>query len=252
MRIIHAISGVLSLVQYCIAVDLTVNNSGGSPASPLQYGLIFEDINHSGDGGIYAELVQNRAFQNATIPPWNGVNGASLALATSNPLSVALSNYVTVSGGSSSGNAIGLVNPGFWGIDVQPQTYTGQFWVRGDYSGNFTVSLQSKLTDQVFVTEVVPGPSTSNQWTQFNFTLQPPTAAPNSNNTFSVTFDASQASSGSLDFNLLSLFPPTFNNRTNGLRPDLMKILGALPPSFFRFPGGNNLEGSRFPNVSPE
>lgn len=243
MRSIPCLGLALGLVCCATAVDLTVSSTGGSPASPLQYGLIFEDINHSGDGGIYAELIQNRAFQNGTIPPWSGVNGASLTIATDNPLSPQLPNYVTVGAGNNA-SSTGLVNPGYWGIDVQPQTYTGQFWVRGGYSGDFTVSLQSSLTDQVFVTTTVPGPSTASQWTQFNFTLEP-SAAPNSNNTFSVTFDSSKASSGSLDFNLLSLFPPTFNNRPNGLRSDIMKILGSQPPSFLRFPGGNNLEGGQ-------
>ncbi|KAL9089377.1 MAG: hypothetical protein Q9159_002593 [Coniocarpon cinnabarinum] len=229
------------------AVNLTIGATGGTPASPLAYGLIFEDINNSGDGGIYAELIQNRAFQNVTLPPWTGVNGADLTLNNVTGLSAELPNYVTVSGGNGTGD-IGLVNPGYYGIDVKPQTYTGQFWARGDYNGNFTVTLLSNLTSEVFTTTTVPGPSTADQWTQYNFTLNPPAAAPNSNNSFSVTFDPSQAPNGSLDFNLLSLFPPTYNNRPNGLRSDIMTILGDQPPSFLRFPGGNNLEGISIPN----
>ena len=45
------------------AVEVTVKSSGGNATSPYQYGLMFEDINNSGDGGVYAELIQNRAFQ---------------------------------------------------------------------------------------------------------------------------------------------------------------------------------------------
>ena len=52
---------------------------------------------------------------------------------------------------------------------------------------------------------------------------------------------------GPLNFNLLSLFPPTYNNRPNGLRVDLMEAMKGLNPSFFRFPGGNNLEGNEPP-----
>ena len=122
----------------------------------------------------------------------------------------------------------------------------GQFWARGDYTGDFTVTLLSNLTGDVFTSATVSGPSTADSWTQFNFTLTPAEAAPNSNNSLSVTFDASQASAGSLDFNLISLFPPTYNNRPNGLRPDIMQILSEQPPSFLRFPGGNNLEGSKY------
>ena len=50
-----------------------------------------------------------------------------------------------------------------------------------------------------------------------------------------------------LDFNLLSLFPPTYNDRPNGLRIDLMEAMAALKPSFFRAPGGNNIEGNSPP-----
>lgn len=48
----------------------------------------------------------------------------------------------------------------------------------------------------------------------------------------------------SLDFNLISLFPPTYKNRKNGLRPDIMEDLAALNPKFLRLPGGNMLEGN--------
>lgn len=84
-------------------------------------------------------------------------------------------------------------------------------------------------------------------WVQQNFTLTPTSAAPNSNNSFYITFDASSVSEGSLDFNLISLFPPTYKNRPNGLRKDLAEALAELNPKFLRFPGGNNLEGQQAP-----
>lgn len=55
---------VAALAVGCVsAVEVTVKSSGGNATSPYQYGLMFEDINNSGDGGVYAELIQNRAFQ---------------------------------------------------------------------------------------------------------------------------------------------------------------------------------------------
>lgn len=50
-------------------------------------------------------------------------------------------------------------------------------------------------------------------------------------------------SNGTLDFNLISLFPPTYKDRKNGLRIDLAEALEELNPTFIRFPGGNMLEG---------
>ena len=37
--------------------------------SPELYGLMTEEINHSYDGGIYAELIQNRAFKDDATNP---------------------------------------------------------------------------------------------------------------------------------------------------------------------------------------
>lgn len=57
----------LGLALAAQAVEITVKSTGGNATSPLQYGIMFEDINNSGDGGVYAELVQNRAFQGSGV-----------------------------------------------------------------------------------------------------------------------------------------------------------------------------------------
>lgn len=98
------------------AVTFTVEYSGGNATSPYQYGLMFEDINNSGDGGVYAELIQNRAFQGNTIFPssltaWHSIGGAHLALKNlSNPLSDALPTSLQVKGGTE--GTIGFWNEG--------------------------------------------------------------------------------------------------------------------------------------------
>ncbi|KAL3424210.1 alpha-L-arabinofuranosidase [Phlyctema vagabunda] len=223
------------------AIDIQVDSTGGNASSPLMYGIMFEDINHSGDGGIYAELIQNRAFQGrgpfpSTVEPWIPVGGALLTLQnTSIPLSSALPTSINVAASSSSNHSkIGLLNAGWWGIEVKPQKYTGSFWSLGAYQGNFTVKLQSNLTDDVFASLDIPSSSESAEWVEHKFELQPSAAAENVNNTFVIEFDASGES---LNFNLISLFPPTYKDRENGNRPELMEALKALNPSFFRMPG---------------
>lgn len=64
------LSTILSVSALAVAVQaVTINvaSSGGNATSPYQYGIMFEDINNSGDGGVYAELIQNRAFQGSTV-----------------------------------------------------------------------------------------------------------------------------------------------------------------------------------------
>ena len=211
--------------------------------------LALQDINQSGDGGLYAELLPNRAFQgdrnnpaSVNTLPWYPVGNAQLDLVTDDPspLSEALAFSVKISG---SNGQIGLSNNGFWGIDVQPQVYSGQFWVKGDYNGLFVAALHSNETAQGdFGTAQIQVQSTSQEWKQVEYQIQVDQRAPDSNNTFTLTFDASQAAKG-LQLNLISLFPPTYNNRKNGLRVDLIENIKATNPSFLRFPGGNNLEG---------
>lgn len=151
-----------------------------------------KEINHCGEGGLYAELIRNRAFQGGTTYPssldaWIPINGTSLSLKTlSTPLSSALPTSMNVRGAT--GKA-GFTNLGFWGMSVQVQSYTGSFYVTGKYEGNFTASLQSNLTGEVFGTVEIQSESVASEWTQHNFTLTPAKAAPDSNNTFSITFD---------------------------------------------------------------
>ena len=112
-------------------------------------------------------------------------------------------------------------------MDVRQQKYTGSFWVKGAYNGSFTASLESNLTSDVFGSIEVPSKSVADSWTEHAFELVPEKDASNSNNTFSITFDAA---AGPLDFNLISLFPPTYKNRKNGLRVDIAEALADMNP----------------------
>ncbi|KAK4156064.1 glycoside hydrolase superfamily [Chaetomidium leptoderma] len=235
---------LLALAGAAAAVSLSVANSGGNATSPYMYGLMFEDINQSGDGGLYAELIRNRAFQNATLESWSPVGGAALELDASTPLSQALPLSVKVTGGKC---RAGLKNAGYWGMDVKKtDKYTGSFYSYGAYSGSFTASLVSDITNETLATTRIRSKSVANAWTQHEFELLPTKSAANSNNSFVLEFRGGKKTE--LKFNLISLFPPTYKNRPNGMRRELMEKLKDLNPSFLRCPGGNNLEGDYWGN----
>lgn len=157
----------------------------------------------------YAELIRNRAFQNGTLDSWSAVGGASLSLDTSTPLSHALPHSVKVAGGK---GTVGLKNPGYWGIDVKrANKYTGSFYSYGAYDGSFTVSLVSDITNETLASTRVRSKSVANAWTQHQYELRPTKDAANSNNSFVLQFQSGPKTE--LKFNLISLFPPTFNNR---------------------------------------
>lgn len=187
------------LVATASAVSVKVRSSGGNSTKHFGidygYGFLHEDINNSGDGGIYAELIQNRAFQYSDAFPVNtshyySINGADLSIQfLGHPLSDALPASMRVSATNGSGQ-VGFENEGYWGMDVKAvNEYTGSFWVKGAYKGSFTASFKSNLTDDVFGSVEIESKSVANDWTEHAFTLQPERDAPNSNNTFAVTFD---------------------------------------------------------------
>ncbi|KAF2711394.1 glycoside hydrolase family 51 protein [Pleomassaria siparia CBS 279.74] len=243
------------LVASVAAVDIKVQASGGNKTSRMPYGLMHEDINNAGDGGIYAELIRNRAFQGSSRYPvslagWTPINGAALSIKNlTAPLSSALPNSLNVATGNGSPDSeIGFRNDGFWGIDVRVQNYTGSFYVRGSYNGSFTASLSSTLTNETFGSVSIPSQSKNDEWIKHEFSLVPKSNAPSSNNSFGIQFDAKSVIGGSLDFNLISLFPPTYKGRENGLRVDIAEAFEALGPKFLRFPGGNALEGPNLAN----
>ncbi|KAI7581786.1 hypothetical protein KC346_g18579, partial [Hortaea werneckii] len=150
-----------ALAPFAAALDVQVASSGGNKTSYHQYGFLHEDINNSGDGGIYAELIVNRAFQSSELYPvslngYRSLHGARLSIQNlSQPLSAALDSSMRVAAGNGS-NRAGFENEGYWGMNVECQKYTGSFWVRGAYDGSFTASLQSNLTDDVFGSVEVP------------------------------------------------------------------------------------------------
>ncbi|KAI0108860.1 alpha-N-arabinofuranosidase A [Nemania sp. FL0031] len=231
------------------AININVSSKGGNATGGFHYGLLHEDIDNSGDGGLYAELIRNRAFQSSERYPsslsgWYPINGTQLSLKTLEaPLSKALSTSMNVASASTHGQ-VGFFNDGYWGMDVKTQTYQGSFWVRGDYSGYFTASLQSNITGERFGLAKIKSRSQADKWVEHEFALTPNKNAPNSNNTFAITFEAADLKSASLDFNLISLFPPTFKGRKNGMRVDIVDALEQFHPTLFRLPGGNMLEGS--------
>ncbi|KAA1476576.1 alfa-L-arabinofuranosidase precursor [Dentipellis sp. KUC8613] len=205
----------------------------------------------SGDGGLYGELLQNRAFQKVTpntaaaLAAWHPINANIAVVADSMPLSSALPNALQVTVPSGASGQVGVGNEGFWGINVNASwTYEASLFFRfPDALPSTSPSLNFSLTSTtgtVFASKAVTiKPSAS--WTQVNVTLKPTRSAPSTANNFTVTFDGAALAGSTVNFALISLFPPTFKSQKNGMRADIAEALEELGPSFFRFPGGNNL-----------
>src|SRR5215831_15973543 len=119
--------------------------------SPMLYGLMTEEINHSYDGGLYAELIRNRAFLDSVSEPihWSvvkhGESIASFALDSTNPPNDKLktSLRLTVANATKDQQA-GVANEGYWGIPVKPNTrYHATILAKAEnnFPGPITVSI---------------------------------------------------------------------------------------------------------------
>ncbi|HEY1987218.1 MAG TPA: alpha-L-arabinofuranosidase C-terminal domain-containing protein [Terracidiphilus sp.] len=218
--------------------------------NPMFYGLMTEEINFSYDGGLYAELIRDRAIGPGRRPlfHWtqvaNGPSVVDVALDDHTGPSAALARSIKVTVTSATDTArAGLQNDGFWGIPVRPNTtYTGSFFAKADTEGvQVTASITNDETGATAATATVSGLTT--EWKQYTFTLKTGQVAVTANNHFQLTM----ARPATVWFNLVSLFPPTYHTRPYGNRVDLMEKLAAMHPKFLRLPGGNYLEGDHIP-----
>jgi alpha-N-arabinofuranosidase len=235
-----------------ITLDLT---KPGALISPTLYGLMTEEINHSYDGGIYAELIQNRIFKDDPKIPvhWSVApeNAGLISLDETQPIKhTVLTTCLRFDARQASpGHRVGIANDGYWGVPVRARTaYRASFYAKTDGSGSGPLTVDIESSDGVKIFAVAQVPQISGQWQKYTVTLATgDNITPSAGNRFVISTE----SPGIIWFNLVSLFPPTFNARSNGNRIDLMQKLIDMKSTFLRFPGGNYLEGdttgTRFP-----
>jgi alpha-L-arabinofuranosidase len=217
----------------------------GANINPPVHGLMIEEINHALDGGLYGELIQNRVFQNDPNEPinWSVVqdNGGvgSITLDKTQPvagtvLTASLRIDIT------QGPRVGAANDGYWGIPVRSNTtYNASFYAKGSgVTGPLTVGIESVDGSVVYAQTQVS--AITADWAQYSVTLTTGSVAATEDARFVITV----GSPGTLWLNQVSLFMPTYHNRPNGNRVDLMKKMADLKPGFLRLPGGNYLEGN--------
>jgi alpha-N-arabinofuranosidase len=211
----------------CCAAPLTVAHLEvdasvvAKPASQGLYGLMTEEINHAYQGGLYAELVNNGTFRGN----WMGVDNwtevvrgdaaETMAVDREDGPSTALHTSLAVKvTAASAGNEAGLSNSGYWGIPVRANTtYKGSFYAKVDGDvGPVTARLINNQTGAVAATARVELSGTG--WTRYEFTLKTGEVKTSANNNLELTV----AKPGTLHLQLVSLFPPTYQNQPNGNR----------------------------------
>ncbi|MDH6306546.1 alpha-N-arabinofuranosidase [Parabacteroides sp. PF5-5] len=252
--------------------SITITTEGVSyPVNEQLYGLTIEEINHAIDGGIYAEYIQNRSFEEGSIPLHCAYDRTRNVLVTPNGWTIpfihpdsipgwrkladnsyistddrkALSEknqrslMVAVYASEATGRG-GVIAEGYKGIPIRKgEKYNLSFYTRTATSvtpRSIRIALEDSSATKALSNTVRVTPTF--EWRKQAFTFTANEDAENAVLTFSTD------SSTFFWLDVVSLMPEkTWKNRPNGLRPDIMEKIADLSPAFIRFPGGSFVEG---------
>jgi alpha-N-arabinofuranosidase len=276
---------VFVLLDLCaVAVEsakITVDVSKQEAAVPRGlYGIFFEEINHAGDGGLYAELVKNRGFEDANLPPacrlqgsvivpprtphfWKGLEASDWQM----PWNIEgkwPGWTMEASGGSDAefelveDNPLSAATPHSLQVTVQTVKSTGRvavinsgYWgmaiERGEnYKLSFFLRGSGASLPIVATLETPDGQELGRSPIKTvgvgwkKYETTLHATATDSKARLVLSF----LSRGKVWLDFVSMFPEkTFHKRPNGLRPDLAQMIADLKPGFIRFPGGCFVEG---------
>lgn len=236
-----------------IKATVTAQPEETKEISDLLMGIFFEDINYSADGGLYAELIQNRDFEydpsdREGDKNWNSTHSwklegenATFTISTSDPIHPNNPHYAVL---KTNQPGAALTNTGFDGIALKAgEKYDFSLFARipeGSKSGKLLVRLvDADGTVQGETTVTV----SSRSWKTYKAVLTAKTSA-------DTRLELRPQSAGEIELDMISLFPQnTFKGRKNGLRPDLAQTLADMHPCFVRFPGGCVAHGDGLKNI---
>ncbi|ONH94529.1 hypothetical protein PRUPE_7G021200 [Prunus persica] len=235
------------------------SEASGRPISETLFGIFFEEINHAGAGGLWAELVSNRGFEAggpnvpSNIDPWSIIGNESSLIVSTDRSSCFDRNKVALrievlcdSQGASScpDGGVGIYNPGFWGMNIEKgKTYSVVLYVRSSGSINVSVSLTgSDGLQKLAAANIIASDSEVSNWTKVEVMLEAQGTNPNSRLQLTTT------RKGFIWFDQVSVMPlDTYKG--HGFRKDLVEMLEDLKPQFIRFPGGCFVEGEWLRNA---
>jgi alpha-L-arabinofuranosidase len=215
----------------------------GPRISPSLYGIFFEEINCAGDGGLYAELIRNRSFEESSTPVhWRmikeGMVDAEMTVDSMYSMSEKNEHYLKIRVLLALEGYVGVANSGYWGIPVTKGAsyeFSLNAMALDGINGTLVAVLQSP-DEEILASASVKG--VVSDWKRFTATLVAEKSCPDARLVVRIL------EPGQVFLDMISLFPKeTYKNRPTGLRPDLATMLSNMKPSFARFPGGCWVEG---------
>ncbi|RKD91643.1 alpha-L-arabinofuranosidase C-terminal domain-containing protein [Mangrovibacterium diazotrophicum] len=234
--------------------EITAIPEDNKAISDMLIGVFFEDINYAADGGLYAELVQNRGFEYTPADTknrnqdWNSSYAWSFTgqddgftIDTVAPVHPNQKHYAVLTV-ANIGDA--LQNEGFDGIALKAgDKYDFSVFAKGldGAKGKFLVRLVDE-NGKVFAEGT--SKSVGADWKKLMLTVTAKGDVDKAHLKVIPQF------TGKVALDLVSLFPEkTFKGRKNGLRADLAQTITDLHPRFVRFPGGCVSHGDGLDNI---
>ena len=227
----------------------------GAAVAPICRGQQIEEFNHQFEGGLYAQLINNPSFDeidtkfNSTpTANWSIIKSGSsdgnllgqTALETS-MLNNNQTNCLKLEITSVASGSVGLANRGYWGIKLENKTkYKVSFWAKRGSSFKGTLKVKLESNEGIEYAQSSDFKPTTH-WQHFACDLTT-SGIPVVTGANRLTIYAS--SPGDVYFDVVTVMPPTWKNRPNGLRPDLAGRLDALKFKFIQFPGGCTSESA--------
>ena len=211
-------------------------NKPGVEIQPTMYGIFFEDINFGADGGLYAEMVENRSFEfPQRLMGWNTFGNVTVS--DVKPAFDRNPHYVTLEASGAREKQTGLENRGFFGMGLKKDMkYDFTVYARLHLLDGKQTKIRVELVNSN--NNVIAKQSitiTNNKWQKYTTTLTSPQT--DAKGLMRVYLESGE----SVDLDHISLFP---QDNWNGLRADLVQDLSDLHPGVFRFPGGCIVEGT--------
>jgi len=237
-------------------------SSAGATVAPICRGQQIEEFNHQFQGGLYAQLITNPSFEEVDskvfprymewkytpLANWELIKKGSSegklfgqTSAETVMLNTAQGHCLKMSVSSVSSGKVGVANGGYWGIKLENNTiYKVSFWAKRSYKfkGNITAALESNDGDVYAESKEF---KLTPEWQHFSCELKTEGITEVSGDNRFVLYASSV---GDVYFDVVTVMPPTWKNRPNGLRPDLAEKLAALKLKFLQFPGGCDAEAS--------
>ena len=238
----HDDNRTLSHLPSTLHATLRIDTTRQKTISDKLIGVFFEDISYAADGGLYAELVQNRDFEYSGRDrrEWSATTAwhsrRPIEIVTSHPLHPNNPHYALLTQDT-------LWNEGWDGIAVEAgKKYDfSMFVLAGGQKQDFLVQLIGEGGVLLASTRLK---TKGSDWQQYHAVL----TATGSDSKARLAIIPRKAARVGVD--MISLFPQeTFRNRKNGLRKDLAETIAALQPKFVRFPGGCLTHGQGIGNI---